>query len=119
MVKFVPWRSTEGPLHIVSGDRGLDHAYVKPKRCLHEEPEPYTAAVEVAEALPLLGSQTRVFDTVVDAKSLRVVEPYICTLPRLERALSPSAFSSSKSHISVVNKLYLEHTRLHVLVIDP
>lgn len=70
MVKFVPWRSTEGPLHTVFGDRGLDHAYVKPKRSLDEEPEPYSAVLEVLEALPFLGSQRRVFDTVVDAKSL-------------------------------------------------
>ena len=96
-MKFVPWRSTEGPLHTVSGDRGLDHADAKPKRSLHEEPEPYPAAPEVLEALPFLGSQTKVFDTVVDAK---VVSPALA-LPRLERALSPSAFSSSKSHVSV------------------
>lgn len=46
VMKFVPWRSTEGQLHTVSGDRGLDHAYAAPIMSLHEDPEPYSAALE-------------------------------------------------------------------------
>ena len=70
IVEFVPWRSTEGQLHSVSGDRGLDHAYEEPITSLHEDPEPYSAALEASKALPFFGCQTRVFDSVVDAKSL-------------------------------------------------
>lgn len=69
-MRAVPRRSTEGPLHTVSGDRGFDHANAKPKISLQEEPEPYSAALEVLEAHPFFGSEARVFDTVVDAKSL-------------------------------------------------
>ena len=72
-MKLVPWKSTEGPLHTVSDDRGLDHAYVKPKTSPHEDSEPCSAALEVTVVLPFLASWTRVFNTVVDAKSLRYV----------------------------------------------